>query len=420
MKPFSYSYCILTVFSIRAFSAMLTCALLCLPGVSFADLVMGDGSGTPSSSSWFAGDTPFDDRAVAIGDSRLLERIERLFATQNWDEAVDLVEADVSPYSKPALVVRAAQVYTQVGKYEKAARYWRVLNAAYPKDPWLLACWGGALLRADERSQGRDLIERAFRMNRRDLVVRYNMALCRIQDGAYAGAVILLRPETIEEVGRVLTWISEEYRMLGRLLGADGRMQLVQIVLTGSRGALADGILAEQVGRKTDLQRFARALYRADQAQRIGNWTDAEGVLSQLAEEGVVAPVIGRAIAYSQFQKGDADGAEKTLQKWLSETPDDPGLQSGLGVLYLELGRYKEAEDLLADALEAEPGSDLLRFHLACALAQQGSLDAAKRLLKPLYEAQPEVINKRLKEEKSYYHVIRTSSEFGFLSSPKD
>lgn len=77
----------------------------------------------------------------------------------------------------------------------------------------------------------------------------------------------------------------------------------------------------------------------------------------------------------------------------IRETPDDPALHDDVAVLYLELGRAREAAAHFRRALELRPESSAAHYNLATALLVLGALDEAIREFERALALDPEYAN---------------------------
>lgn len=85
---------------------------------------------------------------------------------------------------------------------------------------------------------------------------------------------------------------------------------------------------------------------------------------------------------------GELATAAMELETYL-ERRDDPFAMARLGVLYMEIGQYEQAEELLRDAVDAEPDEPSHLYHLALCLKRVGELDQAESIVYQLIEMDP-------------------------------
>jgi predicted Zn-dependent protease len=86
----------------------------------------------------------------------------------------------------------------------------------------------------------------------------------------------------------------------------------------------------------------------------------------------------------------DYDAAEKALQKVIDHYPDKTILNTDLGVIFFESGRYSEALRIFNQAWETDRNCNYTTYYLGRTLEQTGSLDRAIQLYDELLAVQPD------------------------------
>ncbi len=86
----------------------------------------------------------------------------------------------------------------------------------------------------------------------------------------------------------------------------------------------------------------------------------------------------------------DYHRAAIALEAAAEQDPNDFQIQRVLGVCLMELGRLKQAEDHLRNAMLLEPNTSAARYYLAQVLALRGNIDEATRLLREIIQLAPD------------------------------
>lgn len=94
-------------------------------------------------------------------------------------------------------------------------------------------------------------------------------------------------------------------------------------------------------------------------------------------------------VAYSQWGKKDYLAAENTYKDAIGRYSGDWRLLQGLSVLYLSIGRPKEAEELLRQALQEESGIGSIYFNLGMSLLALGREEEALISIKTALSKDP-------------------------------
>lgn len=82
------------------------------------------------------------------------------------------------------------------------------------------------------------------------------------------------------------------------------------------------------------------------------NWAVAEAVYRSAAQRWPRQTVFALGSANSRYARGDLNGAEAAYRKVIAAFPDDPVAYNNLALVLADMGRWKEAERLVARALE--------------------------------------------------------------------
>ncbi len=123
------------------------------------------------------------------------------------------------------------------------------------------------------------------------------------------------------------------------------------------------------------------ALWTARIARVEGRTADGLAALEDLDREDFDGIVL---TAQLQADAGELDAAIATWMRATNQRPDDPTVQAGLGVAYLQRGLTELAIEALLKAVEGDPGTVAHKSNLAAALT---ALDRKQDALKQLYSA---------------------------------
>lgn len=130
-------------------------------------------------------------------------------------------------------------------------------------------------------------------------------------------------------------------------------------------------------------------------------------------------------IAYSQWGRKDYSSAENTYKDAIGRYSGDWRLLQGLSVLYLSIGRAKEAEELLRQALQEESGVGSIYFNLGMALMSLNRDDEAMTSMKTAISKDPALPQASLALAQLYlkrdqYNEARAIIEPALLHNPND
>ena len=111
-------------------------------------------------------------------------------------------------------------------------------------------------------------------------------------------------------------------------------------------------------------------------------------------------------LALALAATADYEAAEKALHHVIAQHPDQAILQTDLGVIFFDSGRYNEALRLFNQALAMDHDCSYTKFYLARTLEETGSLDQAIRFYDELLALQPDYAN-------LYYRLGKISAAKG-------
>jgi O-antigen ligase/tetratricopeptide (TPR) repeat protein len=101
------------------------------------------------------------------------------------------------------------------------------------------------------------------------------------------------------------------------------------------------------------------------------------------------SPEILLATSQARFYRGDLEKAAAGYQEALKADPQNLPARRYLGQAYIEMKKYRSAEELLLPATAQSPGSPDLWYHLARAQAGAGETAAARNSLKTALSLEP-------------------------------
>ncbi|MDD5225055.1 MAG: tetratricopeptide repeat protein, partial [bacterium] len=101
------------------------------------------------------------------------------------------------------------------------------------------------------------------------------------------------------------------------------------------------------------------------------------------------SPEILLAVSQARFYQGDLEKAAGGYQAALEADPQNLAARSYLGQAYIEMKKYRAAEETLLPAAGQSPGSPELWYHLARAQAGAGETAAARASLKTARSLDP-------------------------------
>ncbi len=194
------------------------------------------------------------------------------------------------------------------------------------------------------------------------------LARARREQGDAAGALALLEPLAVAQPRASVVHMD---------LGAT-----LALLRRGDEAAVA---LERAVALKPDLADAWRLL--AEQRTLAGDDAGAEAATSRQIQASVSDPDLQAAAA--DLVEGRLAHAERGLREFLKTHPTDAAALRMLGEIGARLGRYEDAEALLARCLELAPGFESARYHYATVLQRCGKPERALEELKTLLARQP-------------------------------
>ncbi|MGA0602025.1 sulfotransferase [Caulobacter sp. KR2-114] len=188
---------------------------------------------------------------------------------------------------------------------------------------------------------------------------------------------------------------------LGAVLGLLGR----------SESAIA--ALERAVALKPDLADAWRLL--ADQKRLLGDDRGAEAATDRQLQASVSDPELLRAAG--ALLEGRLAVAERLLRDFLKRHPADVAALRMLAEIGARLGRYEDAEVLLARALELAPEFDAARFNYATVLYREGKPEPALAELDTLMAKRPQDPNYRTLKAAALNHLGEHRQSIGIYEA---
>ena len=167
------------------------------------------------------------------------------------------------------------------------------------------------------------------------------------------------------QAAAALAVIAPLARAFPRAANTQYELGAIQLLL-GARAPAAQA-LRLAVSLNPDLAEAWRAL--GDLLFLEGDTAGAEEAFLEFARASVTSPLLKPAAV--DIRHGRLDAAEARLRAHLLQRSADPDALALLGGVYLQQGRWSDAEVLFAHALELAPDSAAIRFNLANALFLQ-------------------------------------------------
>jgi tetratricopeptide (TPR) repeat protein len=300
------------------------------------------------------------------------------FHTDAKGKALEAIEKSATLAPKnPTILVKLGEYRAQANKYSPALEALKSAQQLNPNEPGLDLALGVVHLGLLEVDEARAALERALVREPDNLAALSSLAQAcsKARDHAAARG----HYQRLIDLGHR---DAPYYLGLGAALLGLGENEAAIAALTSA--AAANPELAEAhfhlarayraVGRAEDSQRELRTFQalKANPLQPFTERSEFERDLWRRAEAALV------------------DGNEKAALDLLAGG-NVPGNQPEylVGALYYKLGRYADAERLLARALQAAPGLPKLRAYLGLALLEQGRVAEAEQAIREEAERNP-------------------------------
>ncbi len=216
----------------------------------------------------------------------LLE-IDRLIGTGERVKALGRLQEALLRYPEnPDLFIRAAHLFSLTRRFAIAEEYSARLAALLPSNAWAQACWGGLLLRDGKSAKAEAVLQEALKLNPTDLTARYNLACLRLSMDR-PDALQSLQNLSVEEIGRLCTWLHDERDVLPGLISKSGYQTLCEFVMTGRSEANSGTSSNELAAMDQRVQNTAQWLWTAYRAMQTSNWPAALPPLQNARDAGV-------------------------------------------------------------------------------------------------------------------------------------
>ncbi len=346
-------------------------------------------------------------QATEAGDDNLVLRTQRAVNQFGLGRKAQAIE-------ELGAVFESSRIYENAGatlviaalkerRYEEAVIAARKLLQGAPQNLTYLNLYGVAQLAAGNEPAARWAFQLVLALDWRFLPAQLNLAELDMREGRAAGARDRLRQVLARNPDQVsaILMLAKAFEMLGepeqartwaqRAVGADPNAVPVAVYLTDLMLKLKESEEALKVAQSVELRAanpddlaLLAALSRAYIAN--GQRATAQVVLARGSSLAGYNAASLLEIATLQRQAGDLTGAIWSLEKAVSGQPRYLPSRLKLGEVYVEVGKYKQAEDLaktLAADFPKEPYGEHLMGVLARAKGDEaGALEHFSRAMK--------------------------------------
>jgi len=313
--------------------------------------------------------------------SQGIAEADRLAGERKWSEASRIINALLEKYPDDAdLLSRAGHYSMMMRTYAISEGHWSRLAELHPDNAWAMACWGGILVRLDQREQAQAVLEKSLALNRREIVARFHLACLSLAANDVAKARENLGWMNLLEIGNCATWIRDDAEALNKLMGLDHLRQLCGMVLGGGEANASGGPAissADVAALQVVMSRAALDLWTSYQAIQRKDWPAAETNLSAAIDHGITAPAATQGLAYCRVMQNDATKAFDMMRDLADKHPDSPFVHFKFGLLCMDLERYDVARGALARAHTLSPDDAEITINLAGAEAALSHTDEA-------------------------------------------
>ena len=324
--------------------------------------------------------------------------------------------------NEDAELSRAVDLQKSGALREARAAYFSIL-ARFPNRIDVLSNAGLVCGQLGEYQQAITYFRRALKFDPTQTVVQFNLGLTDFEAHRFTDAatelaqVVKAHPDNLT-ARRVLAL---SLLKLNRL--EEGIVQLETAIESDSADLDLACTLASAYLR---IKQFSKAksiidtkLANSDTAEAhlvIGNYDLVTGAyreaIRELRRSQELNPqlsTLGSVFAQASALAGDREVAEHLLQEQVRNNPADFEAHAFLGWLYLESGRFDDAERLLERAADLKPGDVEIAFQLARVSRAKGNEAAAARLLERVLLERPRYTRAHVLLAQVYYRMKRTS-----------
>ena len=234
--------------------------------------------------------------------------------------------------------------------------------------------------------------------------LKWNYAMAFKFSGRYAEAVSIMEevydaflansPED-SGIGTILYQMGECYRNLQRYDEAEQCYESSLMYAEKNASYLNGMRLIKVANQDMDLDVFINEYMSEynnyEVAQLISNWGyNEEAIPYYEAADDEMDEDLRYEIAWNYAYLGETDTARTMLEKLVEEGPDNVGYLNGLGALYCDyLGEYEKAMECFDKALEIYPDADSIRENCAIVYGNMGKYEEADQIYADLYAKYP-------------------------------
>ncbi len=248
--------------------------------------------------------------------------------------------------------------------------------ALYPLPGGRAIVTRGLLAEVQSRPELESFLAHAARLSNRIYEDRVARSLVRVTEEVLSAASAVYDPDSAEiQLARLFEQARCE------------RDCLTSIRLSASQtGNPASAGLPESVKRLSALQHGYELLATAQQFEKIDNQAEAIATYLQAAATAPDEPRILGSLGLAYLRVGQQHPARLHLQKAVELQPDYYRTQMGLGYLFLQMGKYGQANQALAASVRMLPVTENL-FLLAEARENNGDIKGARLLYRFVVES---------------------------------
>lgn len=316
------------------------------------------------------------------------------------EEALRLAEeaARIAPDNVQAQLM-LGQARLQSGDGAGAVDALSQVAAQAPRDPRAHLLLGRAQARSGDLDGARQSLSRALELAEGDLpAAREGLAELALAQGRTDDAVELAQELQAADPGRAAGYLLEgraleragefpeaarAYReALARQASEATAVRLSRALERGGEVQAAEEVLLEALD--TQAEGTAARLALADLKMRHGDADAARRHYQVVLEDHPDHVVALNNLAVAQSRLGATGNAVSTAERAYELAPSSPAVMDTLGWLLVRNNRFEQGLRLLRQAAAGAPGSRDIRYHLAAALAQDGSNREARAELESI------------------------------------
>ncbi len=277
---------------------------------------------------------------------------------------------------RPEPVNFLLQAYDRSGKPDEAIK---LLESIVNEQPEFYALLGERLERRQRWADAVRAYERASAQNPKSADLRTHLAVALVSTGgeAEAGRAADLLQQIRQENpgdGRVLYWLAQAQRALGRLDDAE---------------TTARDLMKVAPGALTGPYALALALEAKQQYRQVVETLTAATAASPTPGAGLeVTPLLVH-LGFAHFELGEYDQALAAFERARAASPNNPAIDLYVLQVKVSARRFTEAIELARKMRSARPGDQRVIRLEADALRETGKVDEGAALLSGVVDSRP-------------------------------